>query len=227
MAFEKRKQKRMMKVAAKSFVGIGTKSEIVVQILHELSIRYQKESNLFFDSDSEIKEKVLAKALELVSLKKGDSSFMSKGEIKIVESAWEQLFTYLSEADIGFDSLDELLEYLNRSIPSASGGGSLSDEEFADLVSEVNSSKILPERLAELAIEYVNWFNVYEEIEVKSLIAKNPRTPKIALDELSKSAGYETRLNVACNPNTERQTLERLSRDSERIVREAAQERLK
>ena len=227
MAFEKRKQKRMMKVAAKSFVGIGTQSEIVVQIFHELSIRYQKESNLFFDSDSEIKDKVLAKALELVSSKKGDSSFMSKGEITIVESAWEQLFTYLSEADIGFDSLDELLEYLNRSIPSASGGGSLGDEEFADLVTEVNSSKILPERLAELAIEYVNWFNVYEEIEVKSLIANNPRTPKIALDELSKSASYETRLNVACNPNTERQTLERLSRDSEGIVREAAQERLK
>ena len=216
----------MMKDAAKSFVGMGTPTEIVVGIFDELFTRYQRESNLFFDDDSEFREEVLKEALELVSLNKGDIGLMSQGDIKLVENAWDQLFNYLSETDIGFNSLDDLFDYLNRTISPVSGRSFSNDEEFPDFVAEVSSSNILPERLAELAIEYVNWFNVYEEIEVKSLIAKNPRTPKIALDELSKSAGYETRLNVACNPNTERQTLERLMSDSEKVVKKAAQERI-
>ena len=216
----------MMKDAAKSFVGMGTPTEVIIGIFDELFFRYQSESNLFFDDDSEFREEVLKEALELVSLNKGDIGLMSQGDIKLVENAWDQLFNYLSEIDIGFNSLDDLFDYLNRTISPVSGGNFSNDEEFPDLVAEVKSSNILPERLSELATDNVNWFNEYEETDVKILIAKNPSTPRTALDVLSKSTNHEIRLNVARNPNTERQTLERLMSDSEKIVKKAAQERI-
>jgi len=212
----------MLESLVEAFRGIGTPMETVVEIFHELSARYQAEPNLFCDDDTELKEVVLREALDLVALKNGDINKMSKNEINTIEKAWDRLFKYLEDADGGFNTLDELFEYLNPTsfaIPP-------SDEEYPDLRSEVESPDVVPERLGELATGMIDWFNDYEEIDVKVVIAQNPKTPQAALEKLAEHNHYEVRLKVASNPSSNRQTIEKLQNDLEPIVQEAARKRM-
>lgn len=226
MGLGKRGQKKAIKKLAKSIAGMGTPTEVVFDIFTEVSIRYRTEENIFFDDDSELK-RVLEAALKVVAVHQGRFRDLSKPDKKTIEDTWNQLFNFMSEADLGYENLDDLLQELNaHTAQSSEDYESIDEAFFPDLATEVRSPSIRPERLAELATSNVDWFNEYEEFEVKNIIAQNSKTPESALEVLAESANYQIRMSVVSNISANLQTIKRLATDTEKIVREAASKRL-
>lgn len=62
--------------------------------------------------------------------------------------------------------------------------------------------------------------------KVKLLIAKNPHAPQKALAKLAGEDYVDIRISVARNPATSQETLQKLSKDSEEVIRKYAQEQL-
>ncbi len=226
MKLGKRRQKKAIKKLAKSITRMGTPTDLVFDIFTEVSTRYRTQESIFLDDDSELKG-VLEDALKIVTAKKARFHDLSKTDKKTIEDTWNQLFIFMSEADLGYESLNHLLQDLNAHAAQPSEDYESIDEDFPDLITEVQSSSIRPERLAELATSNVDWFNEYEEFEVKNLIAQNPKTPESALEVLAKSASYQIRMSVASNKSTNLQKIKRLATDTEKIVQEVASKRLK
>ena len=226
MKLGKRRQKKAIKKLAKSITGMGTPTDLVFDIFTEVSTRYRTQESIFLDDDSELKG-VLEDALKIVTAKKARFHDLSKTDKKTIEDTWNQLFIFMSEADLGYESLDHLLQDLNAHAAQPSEDYESIDEDFPDLITEVQSPSIRPERLAELATSNVDWFNEYEEFEVKNIIAQNPKTPESALEVLAKSANYQIGMSVASNKSANLQTIKRLATDTEKIVQEVASKRLK